>query len=107
MFHMPMSSPMMTTMLGFLSCAKTLLTEKVAINAIATVSRDLNGDLAGFIESQVCRYPLGAILDLSLIVPKHFGGCAIRSRGRQSSLMSGIPAIHDEHLSRGKGGRIR
>jgi len=42
---------MMTTMLGFFACAKTLLVENVAINAIATVSKDVNGDLKGFIES--------------------------------------------------------
>jgi hypothetical protein len=61
MFHMPMSSPIMTRMLGlpvvasaeegFFVCAKTLLAKNVAINAIATASLDVNGDLAGFIES--------------------------------------------------------
>src|SRR5438552_17808926 len=64
MFHMPMSSPMMTTMLGFFACAKTLLAANVAINAIATVSKDVNGDLTGFIESHLCALCLSAILDL-------------------------------------------
>src|SRR6266436_4936567 len=76
MFHMPMSSPMMKTMLGFFSCAKTLLAEKVAINAIATASTKINGDLAGFIESQLCRYPLGAILDLSLMGLRGSSSCS-------------------------------
>src|SRR5947199_10713277 len=98
MFHMPTSSPMMTTMLGFLSCAKTLLTEKVAINAIATVSRDLNGDLAGFIEPNFERYALGAILDLSLIVPKHLRRLRNEESRRPPSSMSRISSIHHEHL---------
>src|SRR4029077_2182917 len=62
---MPMSSPMMNRMLGFLSCAKMLLAEKVAISAIATASNDVNGDLAEFIESNFDEVCLKKILDLS------------------------------------------
>jgi len=51
----------MNRMLGFLpaapelgageSCAKILLAQSIAIKAIATASTDVNGDFAGFIES--------------------------------------------------------
>src|SRR5437867_12441756 len=64
MLYQPMSSPMMTTMLGFFACAKALLAGNVAISAIATVSKDVNGDLTGFIESHLCALCLSAILDL-------------------------------------------
>src|SRR4029077_6484673 len=56
---------MMKRMFGFLSAAKMLLAEKVAINAIATASNDVNGDLAGFIESNFDEICPAKILDLS------------------------------------------
>src|SRR6266481_9451907 len=76
MFHMPMSSPMMKRMFGFFACAKRLFVGNAAISAITTASKDVNGDLAGFIESQVCRYPLGAILDLSLMGLRGSSSCS-------------------------------
>src|SRR5256885_5754617 len=70
MFHIPTSSPMMTRMLGLFVCAKTLLTENVAINAIETANIAVNGDLVGFIDPNFCRYALSWILDLGPIRPR-------------------------------------
>ena len=57
----------MKTMLGLFACAKTLLAENVATNAIATASMDVNGDLTGFIDPNFDRYALSGIWDLSPI----------------------------------------
>src|SRR2546423_5769850 len=76
MFHMPMSSPMIKTMFGLFACAKTLLAANIATNAIATASRDLNGDLAGFIDPNFGRYALSAILDLSLMGLRGSSSCS-------------------------------
>src|SRR6266404_1528633 len=75
MFHMPMSSPMMTTMFGlpavasaeegFFACAKMLLAENIAINPTATASIDVNGGLTGFMESYFVRDAVSAIWDFS------------------------------------------
>src|SRR6266550_4142807 len=70
MFHIPMSAPMMTRMLGLFACAKTLLTENVTINAIETANIAVNGDLVGFIDPNFGRNVLCAILDLSPIRPR-------------------------------------
>src|SRR6266576_6427095 len=67
MFHIPMSSPMMTRMFGLFACAKTLLAEIVAINAIETANIAVNEDLVGFIDPNFGRNALCAILDLSLM----------------------------------------
>src|SRR5882724_9152040 len=67
MFHIPMSSPMMTRMLGLFACAKTLLTENVTINAIETANIAVNVDLVGFIDPNFGGNALCAILDLSLM----------------------------------------
>src|SRR5437588_7429612 len=58
---------MMTRMLGLFACAKTLLTENVAINAIETANIVVNVDLVGFIDPNFGRNALCAILDLSLM----------------------------------------
>src|SRR5947207_4632143 len=76
MFHMPMSSPIMTTTLGFFACAKRLLVGNAAISAIATASKDVNGDLTGFIDPNFGRYALSGIWDLSPIGPRGSSSCS-------------------------------
>src|SRR4051812_23203945 len=50
MFHIPTSSPIMKTMLGFFVCAKALLAENVATNAIISASVIVNGAFRGFMK---------------------------------------------------------
>src|SRR6266436_1823448 len=96
MFHIPMSSPMMTRMLGLFACAKTLLTENVAINAIETANIAVNGDLVGFIDPNFGRNALCAILDLSLMGLRGSSSCSSLVLGLVSG-SSTSTRTKDEH----------